>query len=87
MAVDRSLWKKDFDNLLSWPCPHCQQGSLYLVTDTLRTSETGFSVDARSAMAWTPEWVDEKFSALLICSNSICKEIVSVVRRIKNLRR
>lgn len=81
MAVNRILWKPPFHSLFPWPCPACQKGNLAVELETLKHTETGPSRSAHDDPAWDPEWVEERFSALMICRNPVCGEIVAVVGR------
>lgn len=78
MAINRGHWKPPFISLPSWVCPTCQTGSLSLNKSNLKIVETGSSVRARSHDAWEPEWVENRFSGLLVCQNRECGEIVAV---------
>lgn len=76
MAFQSQLWQVWFRHLPTWPCPTCAPGKLVLIKDTLKREETGASKRARSQDEWHPDWVEERFSALLKCS--ACGEVVSI---------
>lgn len=78
MTINRNLWKSQFEAFPSWLCPHCQSGSLSLLKDSLKHVEAGYSHAAKSADGWEPEWIEERFSALLRCANAACGEVVAV---------
>lgn len=81
MSVNRTLWVSQFGTFPSWLCPTCQSGNLSLAKDGLKYSEPGYSKAARSEDPWEPDWIEERFSALLNCANTMCGEVVAVVGR------
>ena len=78
MPVSREDWQDGFRRLPDWPCPTCKKGRLKLIPDTLQSRETGPSVAARDEPAWEPEWITERFIAMLQCDQPGCGEIASV---------
>lgn len=78
MPINRELWKPPFAKLPSWLCPTCQVGSLVVDNDSLKVVETGPSEEAKDHPAWEPEWIDERFSGLLVCQNAACGEAVAI---------
>jgi hypothetical protein len=78
MAVNREHWRRQFWKLPGWLCPTCQSGSLVLNKETLNYSETGISRGGRALDAWEPDWIDERFSGLLVCQSPSCGELVAI---------
>lgn len=78
MAVDVTLWQETFsqDRMPSFKCPTCNKGTLSLSKEGLKVIESGRSKLAKGRDDWEPEWVEERFSAFLSCSNVTCKELV-----------
>ena len=68
--MKRELWKPPFKTFPSWPCPTCDTGTVALIDETLKFAETGPSENAREHFAWEPEWLDERFVAMLVCNNA-----------------
>jgi hypothetical protein len=72
---DRWLWNLMFGALPPWPCPTCQRGSLRLQRETLAELEPGESERARhNEESGYPDYY-KRFSALLQCDNTGCKEV------------
>ena len=61
-----------------WPCPHCKNGVLLLVPDSLLKKETKESKKTRSYDDWDPEWISYAFNAWLKCSLPSCGQEVVV---------
>lgn len=61
-----------------WPCPHCKQGVLALVPDSLIKNETKESEEACAYMGWDPDWISYAFNAWLKCSHPSCGQQVVV---------
>lgn len=79
MTVDRSMWASAFRNdLPDWNCPSCGRGRFALVPDTLAIKETGPSAALHNEEGWDPDWIEQRFSAFLECTNRQCKEIAVV---------
>lgn len=78
MAVNRKLWTSQFESFPNWLCPHCQSGSLSLIKNTLTYMEPAYSDAAKKEDPWMPDWIEERFTALLQCANNACGEIVAV---------
>ena len=81
MAIKRELWKPPFETFPSWPCPTCDIGRVALIDETLTFAETGPSKELHGHDASDPEWIDERFVAMLACNNADCKERVVVCGR------
>lgn len=84
MAVDKSVWLHSFsrNNVPLFPCPRCRKPTLKLESSLLISEETAISKSNRKHDAWEPDWINEKFAALLKCSASKCGEIVAISGRI-----
>ncbi|MGZ2424024.1 DUF4145 domain-containing protein [Rhizobium laguerreae] len=75
--MKRDLWNHSFSNLPKWTCPTCESGSLIAMEGFPHSEETEESKrDRQNHIEWEPEWVREKFVALLKCDK--CGEIVTV---------
>lgn len=83
MAVDRTLWKEQIRTWPVWPCPHCGSIALSINKDTLVTAETGMSKEAHSHDAWEVSWIDERFTAQLVCGNGSCGNVVVVCGKVQ----
>lgn len=62
-----------------WPCPRCGMSVLQIVEKTFVDDEGADSREAHSCDAWDPDWIENRFSCLLKCSNDSCGEIVTCV--------
>jgi hypothetical protein len=80
MAVDVTLWQETFaqDRFPPFRCPTCQKGTLALIKDGLKIVESGRSKLGKADDAWEPDWIEERFSSLLNCSHTTCRELVIV---------
>jgi hypothetical protein len=78
MAIKKEHWKPIFETFPCWICPKCQEGTLVLDNNTLRCLEPKWSAAAGSEQAWEPDWICETFSALLVCQNGNCGEVVAI---------
>ena len=85
MALKRQLWKPPFRMFPSWPCPTCEIGTVALMDGTLTITETGLSKEAHDHEAWEPTWIDERFTAMLVCNNVNCRESVAVCGRTRHV--
>lgn len=74
---NRKLWSDRFSQFPPWRCPKCADGTLRLVEGSVRSEETGTSKANHSHEAFEPDWVENRFSALLDCSN-VCGELVVI---------
>ena len=82
MTVQRNLWKPTFWAWPQLPCPICKVGTLKLIKDTISKKETKASQAARFHEHWDPDWIEERFSAMLTCANPRCKDNVFVCGKI-----
>jgi hypothetical protein len=78
MMINRNHWIPPFTRFPSWLCPKCHRGILALNEETLKIIETGESKGCHSHEAWEPDWIDERFAALLVCQSQRCGEIVAI---------
>ncbi|MCP4823846.1 MAG: hypothetical protein GY892_06975 [Shimia sp.] len=76
MTINRKHFKTRFERLPAWVCSACQTGTLQMVHDTLNILETGPSKTAHSLDGWDVEWIEERFCALLKCSD--CSDLASI---------
>lgn len=81
MPLVKSFWKNlcftnnEHPNL---HCPTCHSGFLHGVKDTFKFEDTADTISLKkSDYQWTEMDLDFKFSCLLRCNNSSCKEVVS----------
>ena len=81
--VDRKLFKLPFwqDRKPNWPCPTCGSGVLLLHDDAMTVRESAATIKGRKDPEFFYEWAELRFSAMLTCSNSACKESVALVGR------
>ena len=74
------LWFCFFrDELPEWQCPTCGKASLGLSTEEFHVHDSGETANLRGSEELDPDWVRYRFSAVLRCSNSRCKEVVTMV--------
>jgi hypothetical protein len=80
MATDRTIWVDTFEvaQFPSFPCPNCGRGRVALDSATLLIEEPKYSDSQRNEDYWEPDWVTERFSGRLRCSEQTCGEIVVV---------
>lgn len=78
--MNRKLWTSSFDPKKppQFPCPTCDAGRLGLVEETTHIVEPAYSKDAHSHEEWEPDWITERFSMHLKCSDKGCGEVVVV---------
>jgi hypothetical protein len=77
---EKALWRTKFGAMPTWPCPACESIALgrRKGSDGFRIEETGPSKRARSHEEWDPEWIEQRFAAILQCHNPACGELVAV---------
>jgi hypothetical protein len=80
VPVKRELWKEPLTKsyVPNWHCPACDGGYLKHKQGSLHFLESRASREAHEHEAWDADWIEYRFSALLICNNERCKETVSV---------
>ncbi|RYE50863.1 MAG: DUF4145 domain-containing protein [Hyphomicrobiales bacterium] len=83
MAVDRSLWstRLALDFAGTYPCPRCAKGRVGRGSHEVVVLEPVHSARLHNDDEWDPDWVEEAFTAVLVCDNSACGEIVAVSGR------
>lgn len=81
MPVKRALWREPLTKTYVplWHCPTCAGGYLKQKPNSLQFHETSQSREAHSHEAWDPEWIEYRFSVLLLCNNEKCQEPVTVL--------
>jgi Domain of unknown function (DUF4145) len=92
MSINREFWLDSFqeNNLPNWPCPRCGEGVLRPVDDSFRFWESGDSYekgknhlielgfyDSNDKSMLGMELAEYRYSVLLRCNNSNCREHVS----------
>jgi hypothetical protein len=77
-SMDRKLLKLPFlvKRSPDWMCPTCEKGVLRFKEGTFKHEELAASRD-HSANEWEPDWIRYVYSALLVCTNDKCKEVVA----------
>jgi Domain of unknown function (DUF4145) len=86
--VDKDKWlypiifKEDKTNF-NWQCPTCEVGMLKLNADSFILEETEDSKKSRGHEAWEPDWIKKNICGLLKCDNQNCKDIISIIGKIR----
>jgi hypothetical protein len=80
VPVNRELWKESLtqEHTPHWHCPACAGGYLRQKPGSLHFSETQESHKNVVHEAWEPEWIVFRFSAIVICNNEHCREVVAI---------
>lgn len=80
MPVNRKLWKEPLTNnyVPNWHCSACAGGYLKHKPGSLHFLETSESRKAHHHEAWDQDWIEYRFSALLVCNNEHCQGPVAV---------
>ena len=65
------------DSLSAYPCPTCGTGTLRTNKDAFHHRETNSSKAEHGDYRWAPDWIEYIFSCLMVCSNSVCQDIIS----------
>jgi len=80
MALARELWRGEYSetDFPSLPCPSCATGHVSIVPETLVVKEPDWSTEQHSHDAWDPDWISQRFVAILKCSHKSCGDIVAV---------
>ena len=80
MAFDRSLWEEVFskEQFPSFPCPRCKRGRVSVGSSKLFIVEPTYSKAAHKHIDWEPDWLVERFSGHLSCTEKECGETVVV---------
>lgn len=80
MPINKALWLRPYISIghcPEWTCPTCKSSHLTLAKEDLLFDETKESKSSHTDPEWEPYWISHKFSAILRCNNSRCKDIVS----------
>jgi hypothetical protein len=80
MSVDNALWSETFPEkgLPQWTCPTCGKGKVVASDKSPTLIEPKYSKKGRQHNDWEPDWITERFVALLKCSNPDCGETILV---------
>jgi hypothetical protein len=81
VAIDIKLWSAKFltgGGLPTWPCPECEHGRLEVPENSIKVIQPAYSKKARSHEDWEPDWIVERFVAVMKCNSRNCGEIVVV---------
>lgn len=78
MAVDRTIWMTKYWYWPQFPCPNCKASGLRIDEKSIVLEETSSSEAAHRNPAWQPEWVVERFSAIMTCSKRSCGDKIFV---------
>ncbi len=83
MVVKRNVWQQHIREATTqafpkYPCPRCADGHLRVRVDGFQLVETEASKKARDFEEWEPEWIEERFTALLDCDEANCGELVVI---------
>ena len=63
-----------------WICPTCEKGNLIIDEKSIESKETNQSKKQRDEENdWSPEYLQEKFTAKAVCNNSTCKENIFII--------
>lgn len=78
MALNRKHFSAGFLHFPPWRCPSCGEGTLSRREAARNTIETGPSKKTHALDEWEPDWIVERFTDMLQCSNASCEDLVSV---------
>lgn len=63
-----------------WMCPTCEKGNLIIDEKSIESKETNQSKKQRDEENdWSPESLQEKFTAKAVCNNRNCKENIFII--------
>lgn len=82
MADPRRIWKPAFVYWPTLPCPSCRTGTLRADGKTISKIEMKSSIRAKRHEDWSPDWIEKRFNAILVCTNPICEDSVFVCGQI-----
>ena len=76
--MNRTLWRGGFDPVSppKYPCPECGKGQLAKLDGAHHLVEPAYSKNEHNHDAWDPDWIRERFSLMLQCSDKACGETV-----------
>jgi hypothetical protein len=77
--LERKIFKLPFrlKNTPAWTCPTCGKGILKIKIGSFQKSELRRSRESQANDSWEPEWIENVYSCLLICSEEKCKEAIA----------
>ena len=80
MKIKREQWEAHFfiDSFPNWECPTCKKGFCILESKSIVINEGLFSQHNN-----TKKHKSQSFTGVLMCSNSNCKERISIIGRIQ----
>ncbi len=81
MTVQRSIWKPNFPIWPSLPCPSCKVGTLKIDRKSISKEETVSS--KRRDQHIHPDYIYQRFIAILACTNPSCGDRVFVCGEIE----
>lgn len=76
---DRELWNRYYTSTPNWPCPKCSDGRLKEVKGSLIIKETDWSKEGHSHEAWEYDWITNRYSQYLSCSDAKCGELCVLI--------
>ncbi|MGZ2402973.1 hypothetical protein ACVIKO_000233 [Rhizobium ruizarguesonis] len=76
--MEQRVWRRRYSAFVGLPCPHCGTGKLKTKADTLHRQETAYSRYQRSEEGGSYHSLEERFSCLLVCDKTFCKEVVAI---------
>lgn len=78
--MKRDLWHTTFSRHLfpAFPCPRCEEGAMQFEPSSLKIVEPHYSSFAHGMDGWEPDWIEERFSATMLCTVSKCGEVVNI---------
>lgn len=87
MAINRSLWNKEFtlDKTPLWTCPYCNQGQLIGNKTNIKIIESENSKKLREDSSWEQIWISGSFGGVLQCINPHCKESIQIIGKMSTL--
>ncbi len=62
-------------------CPHCDDGIMRPREGSLVVNEPRFSETEHALDGWEPDWIRERFSLSMMCSDENCGEVVNLIGR------
>ncbi|MFW8642766.1 hypothetical protein ACOJBO_08275 [Rhizobium beringeri] len=77
-SMEQRVWRRRYSAFVGLPCPHCGTGKLKTKADTLHRQETAYSRYQRSEEGGSYHSLEERFSCLLVCDKTFCKEVVAI---------
>ena len=84
MVLNRKHFEAKFYRFPPWRCPSCGDGTLSSIKNARSVVETGPSRKEHARDEWEPDWIQERFTDMLQCSNATCEELVAVSGHTRN---